>query len=241
LIVTGVGEREFIPAMFRSLTAMAGCSFLVLRKIGQRSTIGPAKIQRMVGRGQTIPARDEEEIGLEARKYLYNQPCHFVIMLDDVEDARRYQIPGIFGRYRKALDTMLLPEDRVRASVHFFANMLEAYYFADISAVNDALGVPVLQEERTDDVETIRHPKNELKVLSKACGVTFDEKTDGAKIIAKLRLDHVLSNSGTCAFLRSLFAWCVRQLQANCPIWDDALTSCYQIPDGIMAELTNGQ
>lgn len=241
LIVTGAGEREFASDLVRSLAQHAGCSFTVLRKIGQRSAVKDARRLKMVGRGTLIAKKDEVEIGLPARQFLRNRPCHFVLLLDDVEFARRDDLPAIFRRYREALDAMLGPQEQRRVAVHFFANMLEAYYFADSNAVNAAIGDTVLFADYEGDVEEIRHPKGRLKDLAQACNISFDERHDGAKIVPLLDLDHVLSRPETCEFLRSLFAWCVRQLEANCLVWDEVLGTRYQIPSGIQANLTRGQ
>ena len=138
----------------------------------------------MTGRGGVILPKDELEIGLEtAHFYLRNQGCHFIILVDDVEHARREQLPAIWQRYRTAMDTMLSPTERQRASVHFFANMLEAYYFADSTAVNAALGVPLLASDYDGDVEAIRHPKGDIESLAKAAGISFNEPRDGKKIL----------------------------------------------------------
>jgi hypothetical protein len=48
---------------------------------------------------------------------------------------------------------------------YFLVNMLEAYYFAHSKAVNMAAGRIVLANDHEGDVETIPHPKNELKAL----------------------------------------------------------------------------
>jgi hypothetical protein len=241
LIVTGAGEREFVPQLFRSLTERAGCSFKVLRKIGQRSAMGKARRLKMVGQNKIIPDRDCDEIGLPARRFLQNQPCHFVIVLDDVEHDRRHQIADVFGRYRAALETMLRPEDYSRAAVHFFSNMIEAYYLAHSDAVNSAVGKNVLDADHEGDVEAIRHPKDALKRLAKRCDIAFDEKAHGAAIVSRIDVDHVLSRPNSCAFLRALFAWCVRQLLASCPIWDASLANRYEIPQGDQADLTARQ
>src|SRR5207237_10613591 len=143
----------------------------------------------------------------------------------------------IFNRYRKPLDTMLRSDERGRASVHFFANMLEAYYFADSTAVNKALGNLVMKCDFAGDVETILHPKNELKQLFNG----FDEKLHGALIVPQLNLDHVLSNPQTCPFLRSLFAWCVRCLVRRCPIHDPELETRYELNVGIREAMTDKQ
>lgn len=82
--------------------------------------------------------------------------------------------------------------------------MLEAYYFADANAINAVLGTS--EADHSDDVEEIRNPKAQLKKIAG----DFDEIEHGKKIVAKLDVPHVLSRPETCAFLRSLFAWCCR-------------------------------
>jgi len=238
LVVTGEGEEEFLPAFFRSLSARAGCSFRVLRRIGQRKPItSEARKIRMVGSGQVIPTEDEREIGLPARRFLRGQPCHFLILIDDVEDERRPFLAQVFARYRKALDTLLRSDEQRRAAVHFFANMLEAYYYAHSAAVNEALGRVLLDADHAGDVETIRHPKNDLKGRFPG----FDERTHGALIVPRLDLDHVLCNPQTCAFLRSMFGWCVRQLIEHCPVHDPDLSNRYQLQSGVHESLTARQ
>jgi hypothetical protein len=238
LIVTGKGERDFLPSFFRSLPQRADCSFTVLRQIGQRSPLTSRKRQiKMVGVGKTIPDRDEQEIGLPARRYLRDQPNHFVVLVDDIEHDRRPQVADVFARYRTALDTMLKPDERQRAAVHFFANMLEAYYFADSAAVNEALGAIVLTADYAGDVEDIRHPKNDIKALHRG----FDERENGAQIVASLDLNHVLDNPETCAFLRALFGWCIARLRDNADVGDDGFVTRYQLPAGRQAHLTKDQ
>ena|ERR1051326_1165579 len=238
LIVTGEGEREFLPDLFTSLMQRAGCSFTVLTQIGQRSPItAGARKMKMVGSGMVIPTSDEEKIGLPARRFLRGQPCHFVILIDDAEAARRPILDKVFHRYRIALDTMLLPEERSRAAVHFLANMVESYYFAHSQAVNNALGAQVLNGDYSGDVEEIGHPKNDLKQRHPS----FDEKADGEEIAANLDLNHILNDPKACAFLRALFAWCVRQLMAHCPVYDANLSTYYQILVGVQSPLTRNQ
>ena len=201
LIVTGKGEEAFLPSLFRSLAATGRCHFQVIRRIGQRSAITSKKrILRMVGCGKVIPDRDANEIGLEARRFLAAEAT-FVILVDDLEADRRSETQAIFQRYRDVLDRML-GEQCHRAAVHFFVNMLEAYYFADADAINAVLGTTL--EDFEDDVETIRHPKNELKSQCPS----FDEIEHGKKIVAQLDVQHVLSRRETCASLRTLFGWC---------------------------------
>ena len=69
LIVTGEGEEEFLPKLFRSLEATGRCSFRVIRRIGQRSPIrSPRRQLRMIGSGKLIPhkQRRRENQGFRA-------------------------------------------------------------------------------------------------------------------------------------------------------------------------------
>jgi hypothetical protein len=160
-----------------------------------------------------------------------------VLLLDDVEQAGRPMIHQVFQRYRLALDTLLPPAARPKAAVHFFAHMLEAYYFAHSAAVNQALGTTVLPADHAGDVELIGHPKNEMRRLFSG----FDERAHGALIVSRLDLDHILADHHTCAYLRSLLGWCVRQLQAHCPVWDPNLGRRFQLQAGVREPLTDDQ
>ena len=201
LIVTGDGEQEFLPQLFRSISATGRCSFKVIRKIGQRSPISSEKrLQKMVGSGKRIPDKDATDIGLPARQFLSSEP-NFVILVDDLESDRAADIQRIFDRYRQSLEAMLAPTQTHRASVHFLVNMLEAYYFADTTAVNHVLGTDL--DDYDGDVETIRHPKNKLKKLYKG----FDEREHGRQIVSSLDADHILSHVERCSYLRSIFGW----------------------------------
>jgi hypothetical protein len=243
LMVTGKGERDFLPSFFRSLPQRANCSFRVMARIGQRDPIAsPARKLKMVGSGKIIPTEDEKDIGLPARRFARDREgdehCRrFLILIDDVEAGRRSRIEQVYERYRRALDTMLSGDERRRVAVHFLANMLEAYYFANSAAINEALGTAVLAGDYDGDVEEIPHPKNEIKNLFAG----FDERNDGAKIVPRLDLDHILRNPETCAFLRSLFGWCVARLSENAEVWHDELTACYRLEGGRQEALTRDQ
>lgn len=206
LIVTGKGEEVFLPELLRSLTSAGTCHFRVLRRVGQRSPRGgsTAPLHVVGRRSSRIPTRDEEEIGLPAWRHLASDEAALVLVIDDLEHARRGMQAAVFRRYREALDLSLGPH-YTRAGVYFLVNMLEAYYFADVRALREVLGLVI--EDHAGDVEEIRHPKNRLKELAPG----FDEIRDGAKIVARLDLEHVLGDPSTCAALRSLFAWCVRK------------------------------
>ena len=205
LIVTGEGEEAFLPQIFRSISATGGCSFEVIKRIDQRNPItSPKRILRMRGSGKLIPQKDETDIGLPARRYLSVED-RFVILIDDLEPDRRIQ--EVFDRYRSALDVMLRPDQRRRASVHFFVTMLEACYFADAQAVNQVLGTRI--EDHKGDVEDIRNPKSRLKRIYQG----FREIEHGRQIVDELDMEHVLSRKDTCAAVRTMFAWIYKALR----------------------------
>ena len=163
LLVTGKGEEVFSPKLFRSLAENGHCCFTVIGRIGQRSPItSERRLLKMIGEGKTIPDKDAKEIGLPVRRYLTDNDT-LVVLLDDLEANRASQAEAIYQRYRDALDTMLPEPQQHRASVHFFVNMIEAYYFADAAAINCVLGTDLADHE--GDVESIRHPKGDLKEL----------------------------------------------------------------------------
>ncbi len=201
LIVTGQTEERCLPELFRILVSQGTCNFQVVCRVGQRSPITSKKRKlEMVGSGKTIPDRDAEQIGLPARRFMMSGgDC--VILVDDLEFDRLPQVEAVFARYRRALDTMLRADMVGKAAVHFFVNMLEAYYFADADAVNKVLGTDL--RDYDGDVENIRHPKNELKALH----VAFDEKEHGPLIVRKLNVLHILSRPDACAALRTMFSW----------------------------------
>ncbi len=228
LIVTGRGEEEFLPDFFRSLAETGACSFRVICRIGQRSPITSQKrLLKMVGTGKKIPDRDEREIGLPARRHLTDDAT-FVILVDDLEADRASRATEVYRRYREALHTILSESQRRRASVHFFVNMLEAYYFADAKAINAVLGTSL--EDYQEDVETIRHPKNDLKGHHSG----FDEVEHGRAIVARLDLPHVLSRPETCAALRTLFGWCSKAI-------GQTPSDRFQLARGSYSELTKRQ
>ena len=180
----------------------------------------------MVGTGKDIANKEAERIGFPAREYL-KDPCTDVLLLDDLEYDRTHQAPQIFERYRNVLDTILLHQKH-RASVHFLVNMLEAYYFADAATVNAVLGTRLNDYE--GDVETIPHPKNELKQIYSG----FKQKEHGGQILDRLNVENVLSDPNTCASLRTLFAWCLKAL-------GQTPTDKYQLSSGKLSEITKAQ
>ena len=227
LLVTGKTEVEHIPKLFRTLMELGICSFKVIRKVEQLGVRTSQKNLEIVGSGKKIPNKDAERIGYPARDYLLKNPCSYVLLLDDLEYDRTHQAQQIFERYRKALDDILL-DQKHRASVHFLVNMLEAYYFADAATVNAVLGTSL--NDYKGDVETIIHPKGELKQIYSG----FNEKEHGGRILDRLNVENVLSDPNTCASLRTLFAWCLKALGV-------VPTDKYQLLSGKLSEITKAQ
>ncbi|MGH7173379.1 MAG: DUF4276 family protein [Gemmataceae bacterium] len=233
LLVTGKGESLFLDRLFRSLcermaqTGRGVCEFRVLAKIEQLTPRTSAKRPlSMPGQRGRIPTRDED-VALRALGFL-RQGGDFVLLIDDLEGARRSQVAAVYSRYREAFNQVLPDHYRWRTSVHFLVNMLEAYYFADAKAINAVMGSDWTDYE--GDVETIGHPKGELK---RQLG-SFDEVKQGEQIVRHLDVPHVLSRPETCAALRTLFAWCWRALRLS-PGED------YQLEKGCYFEVTRSQ
>ena len=224
LIVTGETEEKCLADLFRVLTAEGICNFRVIRRVGQRSPItSETRKLNMVGGGKKIPNRDAEQIGLTARRFM-TDGGEYVMLVDDLEFERSTQMSAVFDRYRRALDEMLPVNLRSKAAVHFLVNMLEAYYFDDAKALNRVLGTDCLDFD--GDVETIRHPKKNLKALHPE----FDEKQHGPLIVGALDVMHVLARADACSSLRTMFAWAV-----------EAIGSSVSVPDGSLCDVTQGQ
>jgi hypothetical protein len=237
LFVTGETEEQHLPDLFKNLMETGICTFKIIHRIGQLNPITSKKKNlKMVGMGKIIPDKDAERIGFPAREYLSENSCRYVLLIDDLENDRVDQAEQIFQRYRNALDT-ILKNQKHRASFHFLVNMIEAYYFADAEAINTVLETSL--ENHPEDVETIPHPKNQLKALHHG----FDEKEDGGKIIKRLRVEHILSRPDTCASLRTLFYWCYQVLKKypDQDVLEQFPFEQYHFHDGILSEITQYQ
>ena len=240
LFVTGETEEIHLPNLFRNLMATGICKFIVKERIPQLSPITSKKrLGKIVGSNNKITTKEEDKIVFPARKYLSENQCSYLLLIDDLENDRASQSQQVFERYRNALDTCLNQEQRKRASVHFLVNMIEAYYFADSHAINIALGLVTPLQDYPEDVEKIPHPKNEFKKLYPG----FDEKEDGGKILKLLRVEHILSRPDTCAYLRTLFYWCYKVLQKYPypEILELFQAEQYHFHDGILSEVTQQQ
>lgn len=263
LVVTGEGERGFLPSLFREFSGTGKAVFHVIEKTGQLAPItSPTRKIQMVGKGITIPTKDIEKVGFPVRNFLSQSSFHCVLVIDDLEQAQRDLAQQKFDRYRSAIDTVLKgkPEYKTKVAVHFLVNMLEAYFFMDMDAINEYFGFPSPLIAPQGDVEEIPHPKGILKT---ACLQQFngnrgyDEKVDGEHILALLRTETLLRDPNTCAWLRTLFAWCFEKItelhfgldvnRENLDLLREleeeffTLVARYHLEDGIFSEVTKPQ
>jgi len=246
ILVTGKGEEKFIELLFKPLLASGFLDWEPPRRIQQ---LTPTKEQlKVAGTEKKLIGKRDEEIGVAARAFLASSKQNerrILVLLDDLEGARSEVASSVFNRYRDALDVMLLASGLNKAaSVHFLRNMLEAYYFSDVSAINLAMNVLHPAHGKGDipacaeDVENIPHPKNELK---KHFG-SFDEISDGKAVMEKLNVETVLMNPETCRALRTLFNWCLGQMKsyAGYTDWQSA-AKWESLTNGKLWEITQSQ
>lgn len=231
LLVTGETEEAHLPKLFSRLEATGVCQLTVRRRIRQYSPRSSHRPLQVVGRPKgRLPTRMEEEISLPSRASLAD-PDRLLVLIDDLEHDRRGSIESIFELYRGALDLLLDDAQRSRASVHFLANMLEAYFFADPRAVEEALDSELASPE--SDVEQIRNPKGLLK--QKIPG--YGEKHHGGMILDRIDLHRVLAEPQACGWLRSCVAWLVRGIRAEL---DPSLSPSFETTR-IACHLENGR
>lgn len=236
LIVTGQAEVNIAPAWLnREFSRRAYCLFEVVRRIGQLDPItSPARVACITGTNKRIPTKDQE-LGLVAAGYLKNGKRRFVLVIDDLEGTD--PVPK-FNRYRAALDGVLEAQGLAdRASVHFFVNMVEAYFFADSRAVNGAAQRQVLTEDHPNDVESIRNPKATLR----ARWPQYHETEHGKVMATSMDLAHVLRKPDECCWLRALVAWCVDRLETAVAFYTPFDAQDYAIGNGCKADLTYQQ
>ena len=231
LLVTGKGERDFIGRLLGAVVEGHAAAFMRPEFVGQWTTGQQSRKElKVTGTLKHIPTEFERKVTLQTAQWLRKDPDCFVLLIDDLEHSRAPAAQEVFAYYRSALDKALGEDDdpKRRASVHFLVNMLEAYYFAHPEAVNQVLGTSLT--EPTDDVEKIRHPKNDLKNLR----VGFDEREHGEEIVVQLDLDKVLDDPETCRSLRTLIAWCTDRLGGE-------FSTRWRLSDGEFYPITCGQ
>ena len=165
LLVTGRTEEKHIPKLFSSLQTQpevqGRCHFEVIRFINQRRPKKKTPIN-MIGQDDKVIPDKAIHIGFATRKYINKSEYHYVLLIDDLEYEWKELIQDVFQLYRDIFD-VILKKKKHRVAIHFFVYMLEAYYFADANAINLVLSTDLKDYE--SDVETIRHPKDELKTL----------------------------------------------------------------------------
>jgi hypothetical protein len=230
LLVTGRTEENPLPKLFNALQSQpevqGRCHFEVIRFINQLRPKKKKQGINIVGKNKEIPDKTTH-IGFAARKYINKSEHHYVLLIDDLEYEWKEVAFDIFQLYRDIFD-VILKAKKHRAAVHFLVYMLEAYYFADANAINSVLSTNLKDYE--GDVETIRHPKGELKRLFKG----FDEIKHGGEIISRLDVEQILSNWETCASLRTLLKWCWKKM-------GQVPTDKYQLLNGKLSEVTRSQ
>ncbi len=241
LFVTGKGEKEHLPKLFSKLSSSSICTFTVREFLDQRRPItSQNRIARMTRTGQKLPTKDFERIGAPARRYINDDQCNRVLLIDDLEEISKEEAVEKFRRYRAALDAALDSPDRRRASVHFLVNMLEAYFFAQPDAINVALELETPIPSQDIDVESIRNPKSRLRQLFPA----YNEIEHAALILDLLELDTILANSIHCSALRTCVKWIVDQLREYPDqAYFDSLTfeERFHLHDGALYEVTKDQ
>ena len=238
LIVTGDSEKGHLPILFKPLMSTGCCTFKVIGQVPQRRPItSERRKQKKIEKGSLIPDKDVDFVKI-ARRFFQDYPCGFVLLIDDM-DGWSERAGEVFNRYRTGLNTMLNVAQQKQASVHFLVNMLEAYYFADAATINAELKLQPPLTDYQGDVETIPNPKHELKKLYPK----FNEISDGGGILKKLDVAHVLSRPETCAWLRTLFAWCVKIVECH-PYYASLPSSPshkFCLSNGTYSPVTSGQ
>lgn len=227
LLVTGKGEEQHLPKLFKELSATGWCAFRIVRRVSQLSVrqvnIEPLK---ELGVPKKIPKKHAEQIGLTSRRWLQDGLVDYIILVDDIESSRRSQIDLVYKNYIAIFDKEL-GNYRKNASVHFFVNMIEAYFFADSNSINSVFNKAIVDD--SDDVEDIKNPKVKLKSIVGQ----YHEIDDLGRLLNSLSVGHVLSKPDTCGYLRVLFAWCIKVANLH--------MNKYCLQDGILGDATKQQ
>lgn len=212
LIVTGEAERDSLKELFRRFCHWSFhlATFTVTRRNGQHRP-------RAVTKGDSVPPKELgtkldspkaiEQAWLDARKHLRDEDS-FVLLVDDLEWERKDEIERVFATYSPRPVLFGDSTSAGRVGVFFLRMMREAYYWADLSAVESLLGQPRSSPNVPDDVEEIRNPKG----LIEGKWPNFKDREHAGPILKALDVDWVLADPTTCASLRTLYAWCSRAM-----------------------------
>ena len=162
----------------------------------------------MVGKGKPLSSK-QEDFALKIRGFLEQSPANLALVTDDLED-RTPMHNAVFATYREPLDRILSPRGlQNRASVHFLVPMIEAYFLADATAVNEAFELAI--DEPEGDPEEIRGAKGKLKKHCQVAGANYNERTTGEVLAGRIDLEKILDNPDYCVSLRCLVKWCSRR------------------------------
>lgn len=160
----------------------------------------------------------------------------FAILVDDLEVANLGNVTGVMQFFAAVANRVASSETqrwttllRERCSVHLLAPMVEAYFFADSSALSAAgVGANVRVSREPGDVEQFRtndpgylaeatpaadgsllfgsmpsrHPKHYLRYLT---GLAYQETREGVAALQALSWGTVLSAPDETRLLRSMF------------------------------------
>lgn len=245
IAVTGHAEVDCVPILLRRVLPEWACGAQIekVRRVPQRPRL------RIRGRkgGQLIEGMDDHQrLVREVPKLLGGGKARFFVWIDDLESGEDRQNPQPhFNYYRELMDGGIHEPLRSRCSIHFLANMLEAYFLADTAAVNQVDISPSGQSgqpqflslaDHSGDCESIKNPKAVLKdAVNQECPTSkFDEIAHGHAIVRKLNLDHILSNPQTCRALRTLVAWCWEAI-------GEPRSDKFRLTDGVYWDITAGQ
>ncbi|MBA4030118.1 MAG: hypothetical protein C0478_04380 [Planctomyces sp.] len=209
LFVTGQGEETFLASFFRQLRHFESGEVIITAEYAFPQITVPTNAKKLAKNGREVLEKIDKATIKKIRPWLLISTQHYAVLVDDLETGRRTVAETQFNFYREQIHRILdtKPEIKNRFSVHFFVNMVEAYYFNHPEVVNDVCGTSLTAQP--GDVENIRHPKGRLKELVSQLerGRKFDEMVDGTAIAKKLDLQKVLDNSEHCRALRTLVAW----------------------------------
>lgn len=209
LFVTGEGEEAFLATFFRQLRHFESGDVIITADYAFPQITVATSAKKLAKHGKEVLEKIDKAAVKKIRPLLLTSTEHYAVLVDDLETERRFLAESQFNFYQEQIHRILdaRPEIKNRFSVHFFVNMIEAYYFKHPEVANEVCGT--LLDEHPGDVENIRHPKNRLKDLVSKLdrGQKFDEVVHGAAIAKKLDLPKVLEHPQHCRALRTLVAW----------------------------------
>ncbi|ODA33683.1 DUF4276 family protein [Planctopirus hydrillae] len=209
LFVTGEGEETFLATFFRQLRHFESGEVIITADYAFPQITVSTNAKKLAKHGKEVLEKIDKATVKKIRPWLLTSTGHYAVLVDDLETERRFLAESQFNFYQEQIHRILdaQPEIKNRFSVHFFVNMIEAYYFKHPEVVNQVC--KTLLGEYPGDVENIRHPKQEIDKAIRSIDPKekFREIKHGASIAKKLDLRKVLENPQHCRALRTLVAW----------------------------------